>query len=247
MSGIGAIGSSGSQISGLASQINATGTASGGPAGGGLIVALLYDPNLPGSSPNAADPSVASSPTSDGSAGLTDLRQQIDAAITSAIQTYESGSNSTSSSGGAAPTSTPGSSAGGPSTPDILQSIADAITQALQKNGIDPQQVQEGQAGHHRHHHHHAESSSEPSSQQSGTGSNSLADSTGGPQTDAPGGGQQGLSLLVQLLQTGGAESTGSQLASNLSGDSSSQSPSVANLVQLLGNLPAGSNLNAQV
>jgi len=248
VSGIGAVGSSGSQISGLASQVTSTGTASGGPTGGSLIVALLFDPNLQASSPNAADSSVASSSSSNSSTGLTDLRQQIDAAVANAIQAYDSGANSVSNSGGTAPSSTTGSPASGSSAPDILQSIADAITQTLQKNGIDPQQLQQaGQASHHRHHHHHSESGSESSSQ-TGSGANSPADAANGSQTDASGGaGQQGFSLLVELLQTGGANSTGTGLASNLTGGSSSQSPSLTNLVQLLGNLPAGSNLNAEV
>ena len=244
MSGIGAVGSSGSQLSVAATQANIN---SASAASSSLVAALLFDPNQQGLSPNVTS-STDSSATSQSSPGLTDLRQQIDAAVTSALQSFETGGNSSSSGDGSTAPATGAASTSSSSSPaDVLQAISDAITQTLQKNGIDPQQLaQEGGAGHH-HHHHHAESSSGTSSQ-STSQSDSSTDSTASSAAGAAGSSsQQGLNLLEQLLQGNSSDSTGGQLASDLfsGGDSSSQNPGLGNLAQLLGSLPNGANVNS--
>ncbi len=245
MSGIGAIGGSNSQVNPYASQSSSdsAATQSAGAAGGDFIIALLFDQNSQTSS-NGASPSNGSPTTTQGAGGLTDLRQQIDQAVTNAIQTYEAGNNSSSNGGGSATSSTGSTSAAnGSGAPDILRAISDAINQTLQQNGIDPQQLQQqaGTGGHH--HQQHAESSSENSSQ-SGSATDSTASLLAG---GLDSGTEQGLNLLDQLLQSNGANSPGGQLASNLlaTSDAASQNSSLSNLAQLLGSLPVGSNVNA--
>jgi hypothetical protein len=206
----------------------------------------LFDPNSQTSADGTATSSDSSTSAAANNGGLTDLRQQIDAAIAAALQTYQTGDSAatggaTASTGSGSPSAT-----NSPGTPDILQAISNAITQTLQKNGLDPRQLQQqARAGHH-HHHHHAEASS---------GTNPASSSDPGSPTDpaspASGlgmGNQQGLNLLAQLVQTNGANSLRDQLASDLlaEGNSSLQNPGVGSLAQLLSNLPAGSNVNTQ-
>jgi hypothetical protein len=260
MAGIGAIGNCGAQSVYPTGSANQTGAKSGvGPqsvsASSSPLVALIIGPS-------EAGPEVTPAASSDGgpASNLSDLRQQIDQSIASALQDYSAGGSAASGSSSGPATSNTSSTP--PGTPDILQTIADAISQTLQKNGVDPEQLGQRPGAHHHHHHHHhatrnggasgpvaGSDASDPSSSLSSP-SSSTAGETANSATDSVNVASPALDLLQQLLEANGggtnAGQTAIQVASGGNGGLA-QNPGFNNLLQLLASLPAGANVDTQV
>jgi hypothetical protein len=260
MAGIGAIGSCGAQSAyptRSANQTRANSDVAIGPqsvsASSSTLVALIIGPS-------EAGPEVTPAASSDGgtASNLSDLRQQIDQAIASALQDSSAGGSTASGSSSGPATSNTSSTP--PGTPDILQTIADAISQTLQKNGVDPEKLGQRPGAHH-HHHHHAtgnggssgpvagSDASDPSSSLSSP-SSSTAGETANSATDSVNVASPALDLLQQLLEANGggtnAGQTALQVASGGNGGLA-QNPGFNNLLQLLASLPAGANVDTQV
>ena len=178
------------------------------------------------------------------SASLTDLRSQIETAVTNAL-------NNTSA------TDNPG---------DLLQTVHNAIDSTLQANGISPQQLNPQQVhrhgGHHGHHHNAASSDSPSTNPASADGTTSDADGDNDGSSTSTGQGQDLLAILTQLgnqtNQPGGANysfsasSAASQpttLAAALSTSSATANGGLdlnSLFAQLFASFPPGSGLDVQ-
>jgi trimeric autotransporter adhesin len=192
------------------------------------------------SSDGASTTGAAASGSSTSPANLTDLRSQIESAVTEALSNV-----------GAA--STPG---------DLLQTVHNAIDSTLQANGINPQQLRGH--GHHGHHHHAAADGSQStnSSQSSTNGASSDADGDSDGSSANTSQGQDLLAILSLLGNQGsppgssnyssGTNSTLTQptsLAAVLASSSTTANGGL-DLTSLFGQLfssfPSGSGLNVQ-
>ena len=119
---------------------------------GGIVdpTSAAQSTTTPSSLVPTSDATNSSSPIS----ALSDLRNQLETAVTNAVNNL-------------GPSASPS---------DVLSAIGGAISQTLQANGINPQQLQAGQG--HRHHHHGGGGSSSGTSSANSTSTN--GDSTGG-------------------------------------------------------------------
>jgi hypothetical protein len=158
-----------------------------GPGNSQLYQFLTASTAGPTDSSNAAasDPLLAADATSSSvTTPLSDLRGQIETAVTDAVNNL-------------GPSSTPS---------DLIQAIQNAVQQTLKANGIDPQQFAGIQGGHHRHHH---AASSQAAPQSTSGGGDSDGDSDGSGTTT-----QQDPLLAALQSATSASQTAGGDLGS---------------------------------
>jgi trimeric autotransporter adhesin len=177
---------------------------------------------------------------------LTDLRSQIETAVTNALNN-------------ASATDDPS---------DLLETVHNAVDATLQANGISPQQLNPQQhvhrhGGHHGHHHKAASDDSQSTNPASADGTTSDADGDSDGSSTSTGQGQDLLAILTQLgnqtNQPGGANysfsasSASSQLTTLAAALSTSSATANGGLdlnslfAQLFASFPSGSGLDVQV
>jgi hypothetical protein len=218
----------------------------GGATGASGAAAVAGSPTA-NASGDASSAGTTSTPPGTGSTvNLTDLRSQIETAVTQALN-------------GATNTSDPG---------DLLQTVHQAIDSTLQANGIDPQQLQ--RHGHHGHHHRAVSDGSQSTGGASATTDPNATDPNAvDPNGDSdgtatsPGQGQDRLAILAILGNqnnpaTGVSSSSAANSASNppntlaavlaTNNTSANGGFDLASLFgQLFATFPPGSGLNVQV
>jgi hypothetical protein len=220
------------------------------------VAGLTGSAALLGSQPSNSSDGTSNSSSSDGTsttgaaasgsstspANLTDLRNQIESAVTEALNNVGA-------------TSTPG---------DLLQTVHNAIDSTLQANGINPQQLRGH--GHHGHHHRTAaddnQSTNSSNSSTNGTSSNGDGDGDNDGSSANTSQGQDLLAILSLLGNQGsppgssnyssGTNSALTQPTSLAAVLASSSTPANGGLDltslfgQLFSSFPSGSGLNAQ-
>ncbi len=177
----------------------------------------------------AATSSTAGSTSSTTTSPLSDLRGQLESAITSALD-------------GLGPSASPG---------DALESIGNAIQQTLQANGTNPQQLQ---GTHHGHgHHHHAHSQQAGAAPPSGAGGTTSdpdgdGDSQSSSQDSMPSGATSNTNStdpLAALVSFGSGNSSDPQNAiASLLGNTDSSNNLLGVFQTLFSNFPNGSGVN---
>jgi hypothetical protein len=238
MSAVGGVGAGSSDSLWYQLYLQSLGGAAGAPAVAGTTE---------NSSGDASSAGATSTPPSTGSTvNLTDLRSQIETAVTQALN-------------GATNSSDPGA---------LLQTVHQAIDSTLQANGIDPQQLQ--RHGHHGHHHRAVSDGSQTTGGASATSDPNATDPNAvDPNGDSegtatsPGQGQDLLAILA-ILGNQNSPATG---VTALSGANSALNPpntlaavlatnntstnggfDLASLFgQLFATFPPGSGVNVQV